>query len=69
MTNQQITYIEAEMFSVAPLPLAEGENGQFKMQIRSDLGSTKWLNITNDQFKAIEAILLGCEYTIHGVTK
>lgn len=69
MNKQEIRYVEAQMETVAPLPVMEGGNGQFKLQITSERGKTNWLNITNDQFKAIEAIMLGCEYTIHGINK
>ena len=43
------TYIEQEMYAVAPLPV---------LQIRSERGATKWLNITPQQFYDIEEILL-----------
>ena len=52
------TYIEQEMYAVAPLPVLAGLNGQFCMQIRSERGATKWLNITPRQFAAIEEVLL-----------
>lgn len=60
ITKQALRYIEQEMYAVAPLPVMEGDNGQFKIQITSDRGKTKWLNITDEQFKKIENILLGC---------
>ena len=56
--TRRSSYIEQEMYAVAPLPVLEGLNGQFCMQIRSERGATKWLNITARQFKAIEDILL-----------
>lgn len=52
------SYIEQQMIAVAPLPIHEDNNGQFKMQIRSDRGWTNWLNITPEEFKAIEQLLL-----------
>lgn len=52
------TYIEQEMYAVAPLPVLAGLNGQFSLQIHSERGATKWLNITPRQFAAIEEILL-----------
>ena len=52
------TYIEDELYAVAPLPVMEGGNGQFRMQITSELGKTRWLNITPRQFWAIELALL-----------
>ena len=54
-------YIEAELYTVAPLPvdgIKDNLNGQFCMQIRSEKGATKWLNITPQQFRDIEEILL-----------
>lgn len=54
-------YIEAELYTVAPLPvdgIKDNLNGQFRMQIRSEKGATKWLNITPQQFRDIEEILL-----------
>ena len=51
-------YIEQEMYAVAPLPVLQNLNGQFCMQIRSERGATKWLNITPQQFADIENILL-----------
>jgi len=52
------TYIEQELYAVAPLPVLENLNGQFRMQIRSERGATRWLNITPQQFKDIEDVLL-----------
>lgn len=52
------TYIEQEMYAVAPLPVLQDLNGQFCMQIRSERGATRWLNITPQQFAAIEEVLL-----------
>ena len=57
-TNTKPSYIEQEMFAVAPLPVLAGHNGQFRMQIRSERGATRWLNITPEQFAAIEEVLL-----------
>lgn len=69
MNKQEIRYVEAQMEEVAPLPVMEGGNGQFKIQFTSEQGKTNWMNITDDQFRKIEAIMLRCEYTIHGVGK
>ena len=52
-------YISTELIHVAPLPIQDGENGQFKLQLVSDSGRTKWLNISKEQMEAIEWILLG----------
>ncbi len=51
-------YITNELFAVAPLPVLEGQNGQFKIQLVSERGRTKWLNITPTQYKKIEDVLL-----------
>lgn len=56
--TRKTTYLEAELYAVAPLPVLENLNGQFCMQIRSEKGATKWLNITPQQFRDIEEILL-----------
>lgn len=52
-------YIQSELLAVCPLPVSEGENGEIRLQIRSERGQTKWLTITPEQFKAIELALLG----------
>ena len=59
MTPEQISYVEGQMLQVAPLPIYEDGNGQFMIQLFSDKGCTKHLNITNEQFSKIEDILLG----------
>lgn len=51
-------YIEHELMQVCPLPLGHVENGQIKMQLTSDAGKTKWLNLTNEQFRQLEQIML-----------
>ena len=54
-------YRTAELYVVCPLPVNTGENlnGQIKLQIHSERGKTKWLNISSEEFKQIERILLG----------
>lgn len=55
MTNK---YIQGELLACCPFP-ADGFDF-FRVQIKSSEGhSTKWLNITPEQFKAIEQVLLG----------
>lgn len=56
----QINYLEEELFNVAPVPLNE-ENFPhgFNIQIREGGRNTKWLNITAQQLKLIEQVLLG----------
>lgn len=53
-------FISAELFNVMPVPVKETDS--FKIQIKSDYDngrSTKWMNITPEQFMAIEQILHG----------
>lgn len=54
------TYIEQQMLTVCPTPV---DNRQFfRIQIRSDTGQkTNWLNITPDQFRKIERMLIDDE--------
>jgi hypothetical protein len=58
-------YLEKELFALAPLPLEEKNFPRgFIMQIQNCSGSggnskTKWLNITAQQLKLIEQVLLG----------
>ena len=48
-----------EFLTVCPLPV-DFDNDTFKIQIRSEDGkSTKWLNITGEEFHNIELILSG----------
>lgn len=56
MSNNQ-KYIESELLSICPLPVSHYERGQFKIQIIGPSGRTKWIDVTPDQFKDIEAIL------------
>ena len=57
--NATNRYLEAELEYVRLLSSAlEGGNGQFKIKICSELGSTRWLNITPKQFEAIENAML-----------
>jgi len=63
MTTQTPTtfsYVMKELTHVCPTPASSHEF--FRLQIRSDNGrATKWLNITPEQFKQIELVLLGIE--------
>ncbi len=53
-----MNYIEGQMIKVCPLPVLEGGNGQLRLKLHSERGETNWLNITPEQFKQIEQILL-----------
>ena len=55
--GQTMTYIESQFYTVAPLPVLSGDNGQFRLKITSERGETKWINITPEEFKAIELVL------------
>ncbi len=60
MEASTFSYVMNELVRVCPLPVSTQEF--FRIQIRSNDGhSTKWLNITPDQFKKIEQILLGLD--------
>lgn len=48
-------YIEKELFAACPMPPADC--GTLRIQMRSDHGSTKWLNVTPEEWKQIERIL------------
>ena len=52
-----MTYIESQFYAVAPLPVLSGDNGQFRLKITSERGETRWINITPEEFKAIERVL------------
>lgn len=54
--NPVDTFLESEFLSCCPVPVKDC--GSVRMLVKSDLGSTKWLNITPEQFKAIENILV-----------
>jgi hypothetical protein len=51
-------YREQELLAAVPFPvLPENKNGIIKIQICSDKGKTRYMNITPDEFKRIESIL------------
>lgn len=54
------SFISAELFNVMPVPVKKTD--VFKIQVRSNYDggrSTKWLNITAEQFMQIEQVLHG----------
>lgn len=56
LDKNSLSFINAELIQVCPFPVQSREF--FRLQIKSDDGrSTKWLNITPDQFKKIEQVL------------
>jgi hypothetical protein len=55
-------YISRQMLRVAPFPIIDmltgnSGNGQYKVKLTSEKGQTNFLNITPEQFRAIEKIL------------
>lgn len=57
------SYIEKELYAVSPFPIVEGSaNGQFRVKFTSGTDKhnkreTKWMNLTAEQFKAIEHLV------------
>jgi hypothetical protein len=62
VVQQDQQFIEKQLFKVASLPLTE-ENypDGFDIMIREWDKSTKWLAITAEQMKKIEAVLRGID--------
>ena len=56
-------YIEQQLYRVAPMPLNSDGNGQLRLKLHSERGETNWINITPEQFKAIELALLAVPTT------
>lgn len=60
--NSTERFIANELSHVAPLPLQDNHYPYgFKMQLRSEHGTTKHIQLTPAQLKKIELILLGGE--------
>lgn len=57
-----MSYIERQTERVCPFPIDSDKNGQIKLKLHSERGESNWLNITPDQFRAIEQILLGVNH-------
>ena len=51
------SYLNQQLMTVTPFSALGGQNGQFRIKITSDKGETKWMNINNAQFRAVEAAL------------
>ena len=59
-TNTERHYIEAQLLKTCPMPVQPtNDNGQLRLKLHSERGESNWLNITPEQFKAIELVLLG----------
>ena len=54
----RLNYVGNQMIKVCPFPVFGGENGQIKLKLHSECGDSNWLNITPEQFKLIERVLL-----------
>lgn len=50
-------FLNQQLLAVAPFSTVSDLNGQFRIKITSDKGETKWMNINNAQFRAVEAAL------------
>ena len=50
-------YISDQMLRVCPLPVES--NGIIKLQLTSEHGKTHYMNISPDQFRLIEKVLMG----------
>lgn len=64
MKSGQEVYISNEFWEVLPTDVViESLDKSFKirMQIKSQLGKTKWINLSIDQFREIECILANWE--------
>lgn len=56
-TDQTYRYRMAELIRACPFPVPEQTT--LMIQLRSEHGSTKWLNVTPSEFRLIERVLEG----------
>ena len=52
-------YLNDQLVKAIPFPIGDERNGQIKLQIRTDRNKSNWLNVTVEQYRKIEQILLG----------
>lgn len=52
-------FIEQQLVKAIPLPIGHISNGAIYIKIESALGKSAAIHVTDEQFKAIENILLG----------
>ena len=52
-----VDFLNQQLLTVAPFSTMGDLNGQFRIKITSDRGETKWMNINNAQFQAVELAL------------
>lgn len=50
-------FLNQQLMAVAPFSTLSDMNGQFRIKITSDKGETKWMNISKEQFRAVENAL------------
>ena len=50
-------YREAELYTACPFPADSKWAGIIRLQIQTDAGKTRWLNISPEEFRAIERML------------
>lgn len=54
----RLNYIGNQLVKVCPFPVGDSQNGQIRMKLHGAKGETNWLNITPEQFKLIELVML-----------
>jgi hypothetical protein len=59
MSKQKAQYIESELFNACPDSYIRC--GVIKIKIESEKGKSKWINITAQQFRDIERLLIKSE--------
>jgi hypothetical protein len=50
--------IEQQLVKAIPFPIGHISNGTIYIQVKSALGKSEWIRADDEQFKAIEKILL-----------
>ncbi len=61
MSKQKARYIESELYAACPFSTSDNGNGIIKIKIESEKGKSKWINITSQQFRDIEDLLIKSE--------
>ena len=51
-------FVEKQLYQIAPFPIGNNLNGQFRVKFSSGKGETVWMNLTAEQFKAIERFIV-----------
>lgn len=55
MNIERKNYIEAQLYKASPISPERCESR--KIQLRTELGHSNWLNLTPEQWRKIEAVL------------